>query len=109
MSSAIEETVKALVAFESELDRARAEVSEAMKRTTKEAENWAEAAKSSAISKAQEISSQRVAQAKEEAEDEAKTIREKGEADLKGFEGSIAKHKIRAALLAASRLLGEPE
>jgi vacuolar-type H+-ATPase subunit H len=107
MTSTIEETVKALVQFESELDRARADVSEAKRRTTNDASAWAEAAKSSAISRAQDIASRRVAQAKEEAEAEAKEIREKGEADLRAFEASISKYRLRAAVLAASRLLGE--
>jgi vacuolar-type H+-ATPase subunit H len=107
MTSAIEETVRALVQFESELDRARADASEAKRRTTKDAIVWAEAAKSSAISRAQEIASRRVAEAREEAEAEAKEIREKAEADLKAFEASISKHRERAAVLAASRLLGE--
>jgi vacuolar-type H+-ATPase subunit H len=107
MTSAIEETVKALVQFESELDRARSDVSEVKRRTTKDAMAWAEAAKSSAISKAQDIASRRVAKAKEEAEAESREIREKGEADLKAFEASISKHRLRAAVLTASRLLGE--
>lgn len=107
MSSAIETTVKALVQFESELDKAKAEVSEAKRRTMKEAIDWAEAAKASAISKAQEIASRRLAKAKEEAEAEAETIRKKGESDLKGFESSISKHRSKAAEMVATRLLGE--
>jgi vacuolar-type H+-ATPase subunit H len=107
MSSAIEETVKALVEFESELDRAKAGASEAKRKATKDAADWAEAAKTSAISKAQEIASRRVAQAKEEADAEASKIREKGESELKAFEGSISKHRTKAVELAISRLLGE--
>ena len=107
MTSAIEETVKALVEFESELDRAKAEVSAAMAKTMKDAMDWADAAKASAVSKAQEIASQKVAMAKAEAEAEAKKIRERGEVALKGFEDSITRHRAKAAELAASRLLGE--
>ncbi len=109
MSSAIEETVKALVEFESELDAAKAEVSEAKTRIMKEAADWAEAAKASAVSKAQEIASKTIAKAREDAEAEAEKIRKKGESDLKAFENSIAKHKSKAAELVASRLLGEAE
>jgi vacuolar-type H+-ATPase subunit H len=107
MSSAIEETVKALVEFESELDAAKTDISEAKARTMKNAANWAEAAKASAVSKAQEIASKTVAKAREDAEAEAAKIRKKGESDLKAFESSISKHKSKAAELVASRLLGE--
>ncbi len=109
MSSAIEETVKALVEFESELDGAKAEVSEAKTKTMKDAAALAEAAKASAISKAQETASKTVAKAREDAEAEAEKIRKKGESDLTAFESSIAKHKSKAAELVASRLLGEAE
>ena len=109
MTTTIEETVKALVEFESELDRAKTIISEATKRATKDADTWAEAAKSSAIAKAQEIASRRVAQAREEAEAEARKIRDRGESDLKAFEGLISKNSTRAAANVASRLLGESE
>jgi vacuolar-type H+-ATPase subunit H len=109
MSSAIEETVKALVEFESELDAAKAEVSAARKKTITDAADWAEAAKASAISKAQGIASKTVAKAREDAEAEADKIRKKGESDLKAFEVSISKHNSKAAELVASRLLGEAE
>ncbi|HEY6283794.1 MAG TPA: hypothetical protein VIW22_07705 [Nitrososphaerales archaeon] len=109
MSSAIEETVKALVGFESELDAAKAEASEAMKKTMKDAADWAETAKGTATARAQEIASKTVAKAREDAEAEAEKIRKKGESDLKAFEVSISKHKSKAAELVASRLLGEAE
>jgi vacuolar-type H+-ATPase subunit H len=107
MSSTIEATVKALVDFESQLDAAKAEAAEAKRRTMKDAADWADAAKSSAISKAQQIASQRVSKAREDAEAEAESIRKKGESDLKGFVGSISRHRSKAAELVASRLLGE--
>ncbi|HEV2139504.1 MAG TPA: hypothetical protein VGR53_11775 [Nitrososphaerales archaeon] len=109
MSSAIEETVKALVEFESDLDAAKGEVSQAKTKTMKEAADWAVAAKASAISKAQEIASRTVAKAREAAEAEAAKIRKNGESDLKAFESSITEHKSKAAELVASRLLGEAE
>lgn len=107
MSSPIEETVKALVEFESELDAAKAAVSEAKVKTMKDAADWAETAKASAISKAQEIAAKAVAKAREDAEAEAAKIRKKGESDLTAFESSISKHKSKAAELVAARLLGE--
>lgn len=107
MSSAIEQTVKALVEFEAQLDSARAELMETGKRTKKDAADWAEGAKAAAISRAQEIASGNVAKAREEAAAEAETIRKRGESDLKSFESSIAKNKGKASDLVASRLLGE--
>ena len=107
MPSAIESTVKALVEFEAELDRAKAEVSEAKRRTMKDAVNWAEEAKASALSKAQAIASAAVSRAREDAEVEAGGIRKKGESDLRGFESLISNNKGKAAELVAARLLGE--
>ncbi len=109
MSSAIEQTVKALVEFEAQLDSAKAELLDAGKRTTKEASDWAEAAKTTAMSRAQDIASRAVATAREEAEAEADRIRKKGESNLKAFESSIAKNREEAAELVASRLLGETQ
>ena len=109
MGSAIEETVKALVEFETELDRAKAEVTEVIKKAMKDAADWAETARETATSRAQEIASRTVATAREDAQAEAEKIREKGESDLKAFEVSISKNKAKAAELVASRLLGEAE
>jgi vacuolar-type H+-ATPase subunit H len=105
MSSAIEETVKALVEFESTLEAAKAEVSDTRRRTTKDASDWAEAARTTAVTKAREISSRTLANAKEEAEAKAAKIRKKGESELRAFEASISKHKSKAAELVVSRLL----
>ena len=107
MPSTIEQTVKALVEFESALDAAKAEVLEAKRRAMKDALDWAEAARSSAIAQATEIATRRVAEAKAEAEAQAKSIREGGESELKAFEVSISRHENEAAEFAASRLLGE--
>jgi len=107
MSSAIEQTVKALVDFESELGRAKAEASDAKRKAAKDALDWADSAKSSAIQKAHEIASARVSAAKEDAEAQADAIMKKGESDLKSFEGSISKNRSKAAELVSARLLGE--
>ena len=90
------------------LDVAKAGLVDAEKRATKDATDWADAAKASAISKAQEFASSKVAAARSEAEAESEKIKKKGESELKAFEGSIAKNKGRASELVASRLLGEP-
>jgi vacuolar-type H+-ATPase subunit H len=107
MSSAVEQTIKALVEFESELDRAKADVADAKRRASKDAADWAEAARALAVSKAQEIAAQRLAKARADAEAEAEKIRKKGESDLKAFESSISKHRAEAAKAVAARLLGE--
>jgi F0F1-type ATP synthase membrane subunit b/b' len=109
MTSAIEQTVKALVEFESALEKAKAEASEVKRRAMKDAMDWAEAARASVIAQATEIAARRVTEAKAEAEAEAGKIREKGESDLKAFEDSISRHRARAADIAASRLLGESQ
>ncbi len=107
MSSAIEETVKALVEFESQLDEAKANVSDAKRRTTKDAADWVDAAKTSAVLKAQVVASRRVAEAIKDAEAEANKIREKGESDLKSFGSSISRQRAKAAELVIAALLGE--
>jgi len=107
LSSAIEQTVKALVEFESALDAAKVEAMESKRRTVKDALDWAEAARSSAIAKATEIASRRVAEAKAKAEAQADNIRAEGASGLKAFEVSISQHKVEAAEFAASRLMGE--
>ena len=107
LPSAIEQTVKALVDFESALDAAKAEISEAKRKAMKDALDWAEDAKSSAIAQATEIATRRVAEAKAEAQAQAKSIREEGESELKAFEASISRHEAEAAEFAASSLLGE--
>ena len=107
MTSAIEQTVKALVEFETALESAKAEVSDAKRRTLKDALDWAEAARSSAIAEATDIATRRVREAKAEAEAEAKKIREEGDSVLKEYERSISQHRMEAAEFAAARLLGE--
>jgi len=107
MNSAIEETVKALAEFESELDRAKAEASKSKKQLLKDASDWAKSAKASAISKAQQMASDTVAEARSEAEREADAIRKKGESSLKAFESSISRKKTKAVEAVVARLLGE--
>ncbi len=109
MSSVIEETVKALIEFESELDKAKAEASETKKMMIKDAAGWAASARASGISKAQQLASERLAKAREEAEEEADAIRKKGESSLKNFEASISKGKSKAADHVVGRLLGESQ
>lgn len=109
MASAIEATVKALVVFESELENAKAGASEARRRAIKDVADWAATAKSSAIKRAQELASERVAKARDAAEAEAENLRKRGESELKAFEASISRNRAQAARLVAARLLGEKE
>jgi vacuolar-type H+-ATPase subunit H len=107
LTSVIEETLKALTEFESALEAAEAEASEAKKRILKDANDWAADARGEALSEAQKMASQTLAKARAEAEKEADSIREKGEGSLKAFEASISKRKSKAAELVVGRLQGE--
>ena len=107
MVSLVETTVKALVEFESELDRTKGEALEAKSRMIKDAGNLAESARSDAILKAQQQASERLAKARAEAEDEAESIRRKGESLLTSFGASISKRKARATERVVGLLLGE--
>jgi vacuolar-type H+-ATPase subunit H len=109
MGSLIEATVKALIEFESELDRMKAETLEAKKKMVTYAEGLAESAKSDTISKAQQQVSERLARARAEAEGEAESIRKKGESSLRSLEASISKRKAKAIEEVVGRLLGETQ
>jgi vacuolar-type H+-ATPase subunit H len=107
MSNAIEEALRALTEFESELDSAKAIASEGKQQMVKRAGEWAEAAKAEAIAEARRIASETVSRARSEAEKEAASMRKKGELALEGFEQSLSKRMAEAAELAARALLGE--
>jgi len=107
MGSVIEATVKALIEFDSELDRAKAEALEVKMKMVKDAIGLAESARSTAISKAQQQVSERLAKARAEGEAEAELIRKKGESSLKSFEASISRRKAKAVEEVVGLLLGE--
>lgn len=107
MPQTIADTVKALTEFEADLDRVKAEMTEAKKKMIKDAGEWAEAARVSALAEAQKTFSDRLAQARAEAEAEAEEIKKKGQVDTKRFAESISKHKTEATELVLRRLLGE--
>ena len=106
MGSPIEATVKALIEFESELDSMKAEALEIKKKMVKDAVGLAESARLSAISKAQQQASERLAKARAEAEGKAESIRKKGESSLKSFEASISARRAKAIEKVVDRLLG---
>lgn len=107
MSRVVEETVAALVEFESGLDKIKSEEGEAKKRTIKEATELAAIAKANALSKARQISARRLDEARKSAEAEAESIRKKGDTEMNSFEAAIAKRKREAAELVTRMLLGE--
>ena len=109
MGSLVEATVKALIEFESDLDRTKAEALEVKKKMIKDAEAFAESAKLDAISKAQEQASETLAKARSEAEAEAETIRKKGSSSLKSYEALISRRKAKAIEMVVGRLLGETQ
>ena len=100
-------TLKALVEFESELDKTKAEVLAEKARIVKDAERLADSSKSSAISKAQAQASERLAKAKAEAERQAESIRRQGLSSLHSFEASVSTRKKKAAETVVMVLLGE--
>ena len=109
MPQTIADTVKALAEFEAELDKVKADAMEAKKKMIKDARDWAEAAKTRALTDAQNIANERLSKAKAEAEAEAEEIRKRGRASTNKFADSIAKHKKEASELVLRRLLGEEQ
>ena len=107
MGSALEGTVKALIEFEAELDRTKADVLAQKAKMIRDAEGIAESAKSSAVSKAQQQASERLAKARAEADREAESIRKHGVSSLNTFEVSVSSKKKRAAEMVVTALLGE--
>ena len=107
MPQTIADTVKALTEFEAELDRVKAEAMEAKRKLVLDSADWAETAKNSSLAEAHETATQRLAQARTEAEAEADEIRKKGQAETKKFAESISKQKKAASELVIRRLLGE--
>jgi vacuolar-type H+-ATPase subunit H len=107
MSKTIEEALKALTEFESQLDSAKAGASEAKRQMVKEASELAEKAIAAAVAEAQRIAQETVSKARMEAEAEAESIRNDGVSALKAFESALTKHKPEAAELVTKALLGE--
>ena len=107
MASAIQDTIKALVEFESELGQAKSDATETARMLVKNADEWTETAKASALAKAQKIASATLDEARSAAENDAESIRKKGATSLRSFESLIQGRKTRAVKLVVSQLLGE--
>ena len=105
--SVVEEAVKVLAAFESELDRVKAETVESRKRLLKVAADKGEGARKQALAKAQAMADERIAKARQEAETDAVAILEKGKSSLKALNSRIAKKSDEALELVTSHLLGD--
>jgi vacuolar-type H+-ATPase subunit H len=109
MSTAIEETLKALTEFEAQLDSAKADAAEAKRLMIKNASDWGAAAKASAIADAQRIAAETISAARKEAESEAEKIRKEGQVSMKKLEESLSRRRAAASELVTKRLLGEVE
>ena len=107
MSKVIEETIKALTEFEAHLDVAMTEATEARKKLVKNAAELGDASRSKAVDAARKIASEKIEEARAEAEREAAEIKRKGQASLKKHEESMSKHKAEAVALVEKHLLGE--
>ena len=107
MSKAIEETLRALTEFESQLASAKTSALEAKRQIVKAAGEWAELAKAEAVAEAERIASETSLRAREEAEAKARLISDGGESARKDFEKSLSKRMPEAVELVARMLLGE--
>jgi vacuolar-type H+-ATPase subunit H len=106
LSKAIEDTIKTLTEFESELHGVTMEAVESKKRLIKSAGEWAEAAGIETLDKAQKQAEQKLAEARLEAEKEVESIRGTGQASLQNLRETIARHEEEAVHLTMKRLLG---
>ncbi|HXW36441.1 MAG TPA: hypothetical protein VEJ36_00845 [Nitrososphaerales archaeon] len=107
MSQALEEAIKALKEFESSLDSIKAEAADSKKRIVKSASDWAESAKSRAITKARSDAEHDVARVRGAANKEAEKIKDAGEDALAEFKEMISKKKATAVDHVTKRLLGD--
>jgi vacuolar-type H+-ATPase subunit H len=103
----VEEAVKVLAAYESELDRVKAEAVESKKRLLKVAADEGDRARKEALAKAQAMADERVAKVRKEAETEAAAILDKGKSSLKLLNSRIAKKSDEALELVTKHLLGD--
>ena len=107
MSGLVEETLKALAEFESELERAKADAMEARRQMIKNAADWAESAKGNAIRAAKVIASEDVSKARRVAESQAEKIKHDSQESLRGFENTLSQNMKDGTELVLKLLLGE--
>ncbi len=107
MTQTIEEALKALSEFESELDRIKSETVEAKQKLLKLASEGAEASKSRAIAAAQRAAETELYSAREGARREADSIRKRGQASTEKFKSALSSRKKDAVEAVLKVLLGE--
>ena len=107
MSSVVEEAVKVLAIFESELDRVKSEAIESKKRLLKVAVDEGDRARKEALAKTQSMAEEKIAKARHEAETEASAILVKGKSSLKSLNSRISKKSDEALELVTKHLLGD--
>jgi vacuolar-type H+-ATPase subunit H len=107
MTQAIEEALKALGDFESDLDRIKSETLEAKQRLLKLAFEASETSKNQAIAAARRVAEADLTAAREAADKQADAIRKKGQTSTERFRSSILAHKDDAVDAVLRTLLGE--
>jgi vacuolar-type H+-ATPase subunit H len=107
MSSAVEEAIKVLAEFESELEEIREESVDARKRLSKIAKDEGDKAMKLALARAHAIAEEQIRKAREDAEREADSISKKGEEALAGLKEKISKRSEEALRLVSEHLLGD--
>ncbi|MBI3023455.1 MAG: hypothetical protein HYU03_04770 [Thaumarchaeota archaeon] len=107
MTSAVEEAIKVLEGFESELEKIKQEAVEAKKSLLRKVSEEGETAKAEALAKAQAVADERIRRARNEADGEASSIIARGDQSVKTLEERISKKNKEAVELVVKELLGD--
>ncbi len=107
MTSAVEDAIKVLEGFESELERIKEEAIEAKKSLLRKVSEEGENAKKEALDSVQSISGERIAKARAEADREASLIMAKGEQSVRKLREQISRKSAEAVELVVKELLGD--
>lgn len=107
MTSAVEEAIKVLEGFESELERIKEGAIEAKKSLQRKVSGEGENAKREALANVQKIAGERIRKARDEAEREASSIIAKGEQSVERLREQISKKNKEAVELVVKELLGD--
>ncbi len=107
MTSAVEEAIKVLEGFESELEKIKREAVEAKKSLLRKVSEEGENAKREALAKAQAVAEERIRRVTDEAEKEASSINARGDQSVKTLKERISKKNKDAVELVVKELLGD--
>jgi len=107
MSSPVEEAVKVLAEFEADLERIKAESVDAKKRLSKLVADEGDKAMKLALAKAHDVAAKQVQKAREDAEQEASSIADRGNEELSRLKERISKRSEEALRLVSEHLLGD--